>query len=322
MVVTTRSHHRLLPQEEAESLPNSTMSVADVPHSTTTTNTSSPSSTRTTEEQILLTLAKEQVKILPKFGGTEREDVLLWLQQVEEVFDRALLQPTTKYVAIQSYLVNAALKWFRFNKSRILDWKSFKTAITQAYQPSLHQLLAKLEKRSQLPDESVMEYYYDKLHLCIQADPQISSSMIIHHLTKGLNEHLIPHVIRRHPNTPDDFLTIAQDEEKIFTTLKDFSSKSTIDSNDYPVDDHYAISVIDPVKRSIDSTRRSNNRSYPLPPPQPLMNIPTVPSRPPSASLSRPYAPRYHPSSPSNRRCYSCYGFGHLAANCPSRKNV
>ena len=79
-----------------------------------------------------------------------------------------------KGLLFYAYFLQCALKWFRFNKSTISDWSSFKIAIIQAYQPSIHQALLKIEQRHQLPGESIMEYYYDKLHLCTQADPNMS----------------------------------------------------------------------------------------------------------------------------------------------------
>ncbi|CAF3494927.1 unnamed protein product [Rotaria sp. Silwood1] len=77
-----------------------------------------------------------------------------------------------------------------------------------------------MEKRRQSPNEPVMTYYHDKLQLCLQADLNMSSAMILHHLTKGLNNSLVPHVIHRHPASPADFLIIAQDEEKNTTYIK------------------------------------------------------------------------------------------------------
>ncbi|CAF5122332.1 unnamed protein product, partial [Rotaria magnacalcarata] len=38
-------------------------------------------------------------------------------------------------------------KWFRFNKSNIPDWSSFKIAIVQAYQPSLNSTLFKVKQQ-------------------------------------------------------------------------------------------------------------------------------------------------------------------------------
>ncbi|CAF3667086.1 unnamed protein product [Rotaria sp. Silwood1] len=92
-----------------------------------------PLFTSNMEEQFMSTLAKEQVKTLTKFSGSDFEDIIHWLKHVEEVFDRALIQPSNKYLAIQPYLADAALKWFRFNKSKIPDWSSCKLAIVKTY---------------------------------------------------------------------------------------------------------------------------------------------------------------------------------------------
>ncbi|CAF1642385.1 unnamed protein product [Rotaria magnacalcarata] len=182
----------------------------------------------TMEEQFMSTLAKEQIRTLVKFSGTDHEDVVKWLFDFETVFDRAQLQISNKYIAVQSYLTDTAEKWFRHNKSTISDWSTFKLEIIKAYQPSLNQMLLKMEQRRQLPHESVLEYYVDKRQLCSQADPSMSSAMVIHHLTKGLKSTLIPHVIRRRPITPSDFLVMAQEEEKIQLTLNGLSYDTKI----------------------------------------------------------------------------------------------
>lgn len=317
MVVTTRSKRKLFIQE-AQRLSDIEMEASDetAPDETTPP----PLFTSKIEEQILTTLAKEQVKTLAKFGGSEHENVIIWLQDVEDVFDRAKIQSSNKYLAIQSYLIDAALKWFRFNKSNMLDWPAFKTAIIQAYQPTLQQTLVKLEKRYQVLDESVMEYHYDKLQLCLQADPNMSPSMIIHYLIKGLNDHLIPHFIRRHPTTPNDFLVVAQDEEKILITLKGLALNSTNDTYNYPTEDNYVDSMVGVVQQPIHTNHRSVNRQQHYSSPQPLMNVPTTPYQPPSTFSYRQHS-QQRPSSLASRQCYSCYDFGHLAANCPKRKN-
>ena len=78
-----------------------------------------------------------------------------------------------------------------------------------------------------------MEYYYDKLQLCSQADSNMSPAMIIHHLTRGLKHSLLPHVVRRHPLTPEEFLSSAQDEEKIQLTLSGIASESASSPLEY-----------------------------------------------------------------------------------------
>lgn len=321
-MVTTRSQSQSISNELTQSSANNmNKEEPSIPQSITTNTPSLLISS--TEAHILTALAKEQVKNLPRFGGAPGEDVMLWLQQVEEVFNGAELQPTNKYTAVQSYLKDTALKWFRFNKSNIPDWSSFTTAIIKAYQPTLNETLVKLEKRYQLSDESVMEYHYDKLQLCLQADPNMSSSMIVHYLTKGLHDSLIPHVIRRHPTTPNDFLIIAQDEEKILNTVKGFSTGTSLDIHHYSSEDVYVPNTVGIVQHPItnDNNRLSHTPYYP-PYPPPLMNIPTVPHQTSSTSSSRPSSSQQRPSSLSSRQCYSCYGFGHIAAHCPYRKNV
>jgi hypothetical protein len=215
-------------------------------------------------------------------------------------------------------LIDAAQKWFRFNKSNIPDWSSFKIAVVKAYQPSIHQALLKIEQRHQLPGESIMEYYYDKLHLCTQADPNMSSSMIIHYLTKGLNNLLLPHVIRRHPATPNDFLTIAQDEEKILLTLNGLSSASINEPDRYPNEDIHMDHIVNVVKHPTNVNNRSFNWQHHQLPPQPLMNVPTTPF----ASSSRRSYSQHRPSSSTSRQCYACHNFGHTAQYCPNRKNI
>ncbi|CAF4675929.1 unnamed protein product [Rotaria sp. Silwood1] len=79
-----------------------------------------------------------------------------------------------------------------------------------------------------------MEYYSDKIQLCLQADSNISVSIIIHHLITRLTQSLIPHVIRRHPSTLTDFLTTAQEEEQIQFTLNDLSRASINSPDNYP----------------------------------------------------------------------------------------
>ena len=178
--------------------------------------------------QLLNTINKEQIKTLGKFGGAAHEDVIKWLEEVEENFDRAQVQPPNKYLVVQWYLTDAAAEWFRYNKSNIPDWSTFKLELVKAYQLSLNQILCKLEQRQQLHGESVIDYYYDKIQLCCQADPNMSSAMIIHYLTKGLQHSLVGHVIRRHQSTPADFLNMAQDEEKIQVTLSGLSHPSQL----------------------------------------------------------------------------------------------
>ncbi|CAF3307625.1 unnamed protein product [Rotaria socialis] len=316
MVITRSQHHQIFIQEFQR------LSRIEMEHSDPSISSDStvyrPLLTSNMEQEYLRTLAKEQVKTLHKFSGSNSEDVIHWLQCVEQVFDRALLQPVNKYIAVQFYLHGAAAKWFQFNKSNINDWGTFKSELIKVYQPSFHQSLLRMEQRHQTLGESVMEYYHDKMHLCTQADPHMSSPMIIHYLTKGVNDSLLSHIIRRHPKTPDEFLTIAQDEEKIQATLNGLSHNSATTIDNYPNDDSYVDPSVTLVTRPINQHTRSYARQQSTSYPQPLMNLPSVS---PQFSFRRDSPQHLYPSN-TTRQCYNCYQFGHVAKFCPNRKNM
>ncbi|CAF4798075.1 unnamed protein product, partial [Rotaria socialis] len=99
------------------------------------------------DEQNMQIFVQEQIMKLTTFSGARDEDVLHWLQDTECIFDSVQLRPSNKYIAVQSYLVGVAAKWFRFNKMNIPDWSSFKIAIAQAYQPSFNRTLSVIEQR-------------------------------------------------------------------------------------------------------------------------------------------------------------------------------
>ena len=317
-MVLTRLHAQQIFQREAQRLSNIVIEPPRYSEVSVNHIIYRPLFSSNMEEQILHTLAKEQIKNLEKFGGAPHEDVVKWLSDVEEVFTRTQLQPSNKYLAVQSYLIDSAAKWFRYNKSTILDWSTFKLELVKAYQPSLHQTLLKMEQRLQLPHESVMDYYHDKIHLCSQADPNMSSLMIIHYLTKGLKHSLMTHVIRRHPSTPADFLDVAQDEEKILSTLNGLTCDSTNDSDHYQNADIHMDPMVNIVKRPVHVNNRSFNGQHHSSPPQPLMKIPTTPL---PSSFRHTYS-QQRPSSSTSRQCYTCCGFGHIAQYCPNRKNM
>ena len=313
-MVLTRLNHKQIFDQEVQRLFRIELDPAELFEPYIKSIVYRPLFTSIMEEQFMNTWAKEQIKTLVKFGGSMNEDVVKWLQDVEEVFDRAQLQPANKFLTVQSYLIDAAAKWFRFNKTNIGNWSTFKSALITAYQPSFHETLLKLEQRHQLPAESIMEYYCDKMHLCSQVDLNMSSSMILHYLTKGLNDSLLPHVIRRHPATPNEFLTIAQDEEKIQFTLNGLSLASTSSPDNYLTDDIPIDHMVTVVKRPTMTNTRSSHS------PQPLMNLSFTP--PQSSSSSPRYYHQHSPSSSKSSQCYECYRFGHIARYCPNRKNV
>ncbi|CAF3302442.1 unnamed protein product [Rotaria socialis] len=65
-------------------------------------------------EQYMQIFIQEQIRKLKSFDAAPGDDVIQWLYDTETVFDSVQLRPSNKYIAVQSYLVGAAAKWFRF----------------------------------------------------------------------------------------------------------------------------------------------------------------------------------------------------------------
>ncbi|CAF1009416.1 unnamed protein product [Rotaria sp. Silwood1] len=145
-MVITHSHYQQLFQQETKRLSDIDIEFSHYSEFSLNHIVYHPAFLSVMEEQVMNTLAKEQIRNFSKFAGAPDEDVIKWIQYMEAVFDRAQLQPSNKFIAIQSYLTDAAKNWFRYNKSSITDWFIFKAEIIKAYQPSLNQILLKMEK--------------------------------------------------------------------------------------------------------------------------------------------------------------------------------
>ncbi|CAF1197298.1 unnamed protein product [Rotaria sordida] len=109
------------------------------------------------DEQHMQNFVQEQIRKLTKFGGTFSKDVIKWLQDTEDVFDRVQLQPVNKYIAAKSYLTATAAIWFRYNKSTVRDWFIFKNEIVKAFRPSLNQKTSSLFSLC-LPDPHLLSF--------------------------------------------------------------------------------------------------------------------------------------------------------------------
>ncbi|CAF1061324.1 unnamed protein product [Rotaria sordida] len=113
--------------------------------------------------QHMQNFVQEQIRKLTKFGGTLREDVIKWLQDTEDVFNRVQLQSANKYIVAQSYLTAIAAIWFRYNKSTVRDWFTFKTEIVKAFPPSLNQKPSSFFSLC-LPDPHLENHQLDLVH--------------------------------------------------------------------------------------------------------------------------------------------------------------
>jgi len=122
--------------------------------------------------RMVFSLIEELIRTITKFGGTVNEDVLEWLKNIDEVFDRVQLQPSNKYIAAQSYLTKTAALWFRFHKSNILDWSTFQFEIIKAFRPSFERTLLKVGQQQQQQSSSFLSS-----HLHNQSQPTFDEKL-------------------------------------------------------------------------------------------------------------------------------------------------
>ncbi|CAF4928847.1 unnamed protein product, partial [Rotaria sp. Silwood1] len=109
-MVITHSHYQQLFQQEAKRLSDIDIEFSPYPEFSLNHIVYHPAFLSVMEEQVMNTLAKEQIRNLSKFGRAPDEDVIKWIQVMEAVFDRVQLQPSNKFITIQSYLTDAAEK--------------------------------------------------------------------------------------------------------------------------------------------------------------------------------------------------------------------
>ena len=79
---------------------------------------------------------EDLVNSIPHFGGTAHEDVVRWLNIINEISDRAKLRPSNRYIVAQCSLTKAAACWFRYSRSTVSDWSTFQVEIIKTFQPT------------------------------------------------------------------------------------------------------------------------------------------------------------------------------------------
>jgi len=103
------------------------------------------------------------------FGGTEEENVSLWLEKIEAVATNHNLSAMVKLSAATSKLTKIARRWYDLSSGDInSSWDSFKSAITRRFKRRmlLSLVMQKVENRKwNFSSESFQEYAMDKLAL-------------------------------------------------------------------------------------------------------------------------------------------------------------
>ena len=286
---------------------------------------------------------------LEPFRGSDDQDVIAWLTDIEELFDAAKQKPEERLTIIPTYLTGHAKQWYRARQTQE-SWVDFKQNLTAAFTSSDHKLRtsSKLYNRRQTPTEPLQAYYYDIMLLCNRLRHDMPPEDRLLHLFRGVKPSLAPTILLLDPKTCPEFLAHGKRAETVAShnqstpTPPSFTETINATGLSSPLYDHEPPSFSDS-QAYASAVHASTVRRFPPPNhPRPLMSynnsrqvshppqyfgtrtppFPRQRTQYPSDSFptgSRHSGPR--PSRPTKHAPYSCYncgGSGHIARDCPT----
>jgi hypothetical protein len=189
----------------------------------------------TMADKINKTIAANTVEKLPKFSGRSDENVKKWVIVITNEFNLIQFDDKQKFALIHVILLDDARRWFINNMCDIKDWSTFVIQIQETFESTIHQELAirKVGSRQQGISETVMQYYNDMVELFDMIDSDMNDELKVAYLKTGIKVSLKKDVMRKDPKNPVQFLKVAQEEEKLDSSIfiqTDDTHQSTINS--------------------------------------------------------------------------------------------
>ena len=221
---------------------------------------------------------------LEPFRGSEAQDVLSWLIDLDELFDAAKQKPEERLSIVPTYLAGDAKQWYRLN-GPYDSWPEFKNALGTAFTSSAHHLTnsAQLYNRRQALNESVQTYYFDVMRLCSRLNPDMPTNERLLHLLRGLKPSLAQTLIMLNPQTCSELLEQGKRAEAASILSQSTASSPTVADTD----NHETVAAIP-------STPNTRSRAGPTDPQQSHVRSPSP------SDLDR-YLPPASRRSPNSR---------------------
>ncbi|CAF1437902.1 unnamed protein product [Adineta ricciae] len=172
-------------------------------------------------EKLVNTILSTNFDKLPKFGGKNTENIHKWLTDITNELNLLKLDDPQKLSVIQTFLVDDARRWLINHLEELVNWNDFVRQIRQTFSLPLHRELAlrKVGTRDQGMNETVLHYYNDMMELFDTIDTKMTDQYKVAYLKAGVKASLKKEVMRREPNSPEQFLEIAQTEEKLDSSI-------------------------------------------------------------------------------------------------------
>jgi hypothetical protein len=261
--------------------------------------------------QLSVTMAREIIKTPTYFRGS-KDDVLDWLERLEQRFKMANWDDEHKLRYISIHLQEDAYRWWIQASEKITSWSSFVDEIKQAFGSTKMKELAfeQLRCYKQTINQSITQYYDKVMELCRRIDPSMSDAMKLQYLMAGVKESLKLHIALRDPQSTELFLSYARKVEDTLALINvsndypdqglnqdiQFNQRPALSSMKSGQDVDHHQSKVDQLKQRVPVSKN-------------LMKVKTN-------DTAQSKSSNYMPSKPKSGVCYKCGTPGHYYRDC------
>ena len=161
--------------------------------------------------QLCVTMAAEIIRNPTYFHGS-KDDVLDWLEKIEQRFTVANWDDENKLKYISIHLKDDALRWWINTSHKITSWSNFVTEVKNAFGSTKMKELAfeQLKWYKQSIHQSITQYYDKVIELCKRINPIMPDSMKLQYLKAGVKDSLKLHIALHDPQDTVSFLSYAR----------------------------------------------------------------------------------------------------------------
>ncbi|CAF3827803.1 unnamed protein product [Rotaria sp. Silwood1] len=154
----------------------------------------------------------------PKTFRGGKDDVKLWIEDIEQLFDTAQIPENHKLDLVQYSLRGEASRWFKNNKSTFITWETFVKSLKETFLSPFFEEIAfkKLEAYSQGVNQPVRSFYNEVIKLCNEADSSMSDFTKLRNLLNKTKPTLQLEIRKKKPTTTKQFLEYAIEVEELF----------------------------------------------------------------------------------------------------------
>lgn len=127
------------------------------------------------------------------FGDAcEKTDMLTFIEQCENYLEIRPLPSAELVGTLSTVLRGPAVSWWKAEKRKITDWRSFKKAFMAAFLPEdyLTEVKDKLRSMVQQPKQRLRDFAYDYRALCLKWKPDISEDEMVSRILNNINPRL------------------------------------------------------------------------------------------------------------------------------------